>query len=166
MEAAAFLFWLGACFRFGIQPSARTKVVMTSETYLRVGNAFQSPHRSPFDLLSNPVHSLCLPQPNPPQQQPQCSSLAFLLPSWLSVSSIVATRFDRRSLTSLIVLAAASTLASPIPAGSFSKKEVTGVKYNILAREPEVQGSDLDILARDPESVEARDPICTPRMCS
>ena len=80
--------------------------------------------------------------------------------------AFIATRFDWRSLTSLIVLAAASTLASPIPAGSFSKKEVDAVEYNILAREPEVQGSDLDILAREPEIVEARDPICNPRSCS
>lgn len=64
-------------------------------------------------------------------------------------------------------LAAASALASPIPAASLAKKEAGTVKYNILVREPEAEGSDVGILAREPEIVEAREPspICNDRQC-
>jgi len=91
-----------------------------------------------------------------------------LPPSWPLVSGIITTRFNPRLLTSLIVLAATSALASPIPAESLSKKEAGAVKYNILIREPETPDSELEILAREPDEVEAREPspICAPRMCT
>ena len=57
-------------------------------------------------------------------------------------------------LTRLIILAAASTLASPIPADSLSKK----ANHLILHREPEIPDLELEILAREPEDVEAREP--------
>ena len=101
------------------------------ETYLRAGNIPRSPHRSPFDLLSNPIHPPYLLRAKPPPQL-QCSSLVSLLPSWLLVSSMITARSSRRFLICLMVLAAASSLASPIPADSPSKKEI-GVK---LVREP------------------------------
>jgi len=100
------------------------------ETYLRTGNVPRSPHRSPFDLLSNTIHPPHLLRAKPPQ--PQCSSPVSLLPSWLLVSNIMTARLNRRLLTCGMVLAAASNLASPIPADSPSKKEI-GVK---LVREP------------------------------
>ena len=101
------------------------------ETYLRAGDVPHSPHRFPFDLLSNPIHPPYLLRANLPPQ-PQCSSPVSLPPSWLLVSSIMTARFNRRSLTCGMVLAVASNLASPIPADSPSKKEI-GVK---LIREP------------------------------
>ena len=145
--------------------NARPRVVMVVDAYLRAGNALQSPHRSPLDLLSNTAHSLYPLQATSPYLQ--CSSPASLPPSWLLVSCITTTRFNRRSLTGLIVLAAASSLASPIPADSLSKKEVPAVKYNILVREPEAQDSKLEVLAREPEDVEVREPspMCGPRGC-
>ena len=76
----------------------------------------QSPHRSSSNLLSNPIHQPYLLRENLPQ--PQCSSSVSLPPSWLSVSSVIAARFDRWSLTSAMILAAASTFASPVPAES------------------------------------------------
>ena len=66
-----------------------------------------------------------------PPPQPQCSSSVSLPPSWLSVSSIITARSNRWSLTSPVVLAVASTLASPVPANSLSKKEV------VVRTEPE-----------------------------
>jgi len=76
--------------------------------------------------------------------------------SWLSVSSINSAYCNQWSLTSLIVLAAASTLAGPIPANSLYKRDVVG--DDILVREPEARDSELKVLAREPEVVEARDP--------
>jgi hypothetical protein len=131
--------------------------------YLRPSVALQSSHRSPFDL-STKAHSLNSLQPNPQHQK--CNSLVSSPLSWPSVShQSIHTRFNHRSLNSLIVLAAASTLASPIPAASLAKKEVGAVDLNIIAREPEAPGSGLEILARD--EVEAREPspICPGRTC-
>ena len=90
-----------------------------------------------------------------------------LLLSWLSVSTITSARFNPWSLISLIVLAAVSTLASPIPAESLHKKELAD-NYDILAREPESLGSEWELLAREPEDFEAREPspICTLRECA
>jgi hypothetical protein len=76
-----------------------------------------------------------------------------LLPSWLSVSSIIPVRFNPRSLTDLIILAAASTLAGPIPADSLSKKDID------IIREPETLDSGLEVIGRELEGVEARDPL-------
>lgn len=138
------------------------RVAMVVETYLIMRNCLQSPHRSQsFYSQPNPLTSPLAN--NPPPQQLQCSSFVSSPLSWLSVSSIIPTRFNPWSLTSLIVLAAASAFAGPIPADSLSKKEVA-VNNNILAREPD---SELEILAREPEDVEAREPspICPARGC-
>ncbi|KAF9652446.1 hypothetical protein BDM02DRAFT_3108971 [Thelephora ganbajun] len=72
-----------------------------------------------------------------------------------------------RVFATLLAFAAASTLASPIPADSLSKKEFAAVKYNILVREPETPDSELEILAREPDEVEAREPspVCIPGEC-
>ena len=66
-------------------------------------------------------------------------------------------RFNRWSLITRMVLAAASTLASPIAANSLSKKELY-VKRGVLVREPESPGSKLD-------SREPAEDICPPRGC-
>ena len=88
---------------------------------------------SPFTrsaLSSNPL-SLHL-QTNP-LPQPQCSSPASSLPSSFSVSCLGRTRLDRWSLTGLIVLAAASSMASPVPADALAKKEAADT-LDIVAR--------------------------------
>jgi hypothetical protein len=64
-------------------------------------------------------------------------------------------------LTIPIFLAVASTLASPIPADSFSKKDLAGIDSNILAREPETQGSGLDLLVREPSPICGENKMCT-----
>lgn len=80
--------------------------------------------------------------------------------SWPSVShQSIQTRFNHRSLNSLIVLAAASTLASPIPAA------VGSADLNIIAREPEAPGSGLEILSRDELEAREPSPICPGRTC-
>ena len=68
--------------------------------------------------------------------------------------------------TGLIVLAATSALAGPIPANSISKKEVA-IENAILAREPEILDSELGIIAREPEDIEAREPspVCASKDC-
>ena len=65
-------------------------------------------------------------------------------------------RFNRWSFTTRILLAAASTLASPITTDSLS--EETYMKRSVLVREPESPGSKLG--TREP----AED-ICPPRGC-
>ena len=72
---------------------------------------------------------------------------------------MITARFILWSLTFLIVLAAVSTFASPVPVGSLQKKDLAAVDANIIAREPETVDSELEILAREPS------PICPGRMC-
>jgi hypothetical protein len=123
-----------------------------TQGYLRAGNALliSPPLSIQSALESNPLASLSTKKNlhhnnhNAVHPCPRCP------PGFRSAASSQ-LRSNRWSLTGLVVLAAASTLASPIPAEPFSKKEVA------VAR--------LDVLAREPETVEARDPVCVPNAC-
>ena len=128
--------------------------VTTTKAYLRMGQ--RSPISPPLSirstLESSPLTSsqTILHHHNYNAVHPR---LRYPLGLRWVASPQLASRCGR--LPVLSFLAAASALASPIPA-----------EHNIAARQPEIPGS-VDILIREPETVVAREPSpdCQPREC-